>query len=145
MALKGRPKLGDEERRTAGFTNTRFNAEEWETVCAKAAAAGVTPTEWTRFAALERTPPRRRVIPELNQKAWHELARLAATLNGAMWRFRPGQEAELRALFETVRRELATVRGLLIGVNLGRADGDGSGDDLGGEPGGGRDRKRGGR
>jgi hypothetical protein len=53
----------------------------------KATAAGLTPTEWARQATLERDPPPRRAVPELNQKAWLELARLAVTLNGAMWRF----------------------------------------------------------
>jgi hypothetical protein len=120
--------MADGERRTAGFTNTRFNAEEWKVVCEKAEAAGLTPTEWTRYAALERHPPRRRVIPEINQEAWRELARLAATLNGAMWRFRPGQEVALREAFEAVRRELAAVRNELIGAGgAGAVEAEGEG------------------
>jgi hypothetical protein len=110
MGRLGRHKLPDEQRRTAGTLNVRFNQQEWETVEAKAEAAGVTPTEWARLASLGRNPPPRRVVPELNEKAWRELGKLAATLNGAMWRFRPGLEDGLRELFEIVRRELHQVR-----------------------------------
>ena len=115
MGKAGRLKLPDTERRTAGQLVVRLNARELEAVRRKAEEAGVTPTEWARYAALGRTPPPRQVIPELNRKAWLELSRLAATLNGAIWRFRPGEEDSLRAGVERVRRELAGVRNLLIG------------------------------
>jgi len=115
MGKAGRPKLTETERRTAGQLVVRLNQRERETVARKAEAAGVTPTEWARYAALGRTPPPRQVIPELNRKAWLELSKLAATLNGALWRFRPGGEDSLRADVERVRRELAGVRNLLIG------------------------------
>jgi hypothetical protein len=115
MAKLGRRKLPAEQRRTAGSLNVRFNRQEWATVEHKAAAAGVTPTEWARLAALGRNPPPRRVVPELNQQAWRELGRLAAALNGAMWRFRPGTEGGLREIFEAVRRELYAVRVQLKG------------------------------
>jgi len=110
MPRLGRRKLPDEQRRTAASLNVRFNLQEWETVEQKAAAAGLTPTEWARFATLERNPPPRRVVPELNQKAWRELGRLAATLNGAVVRFRPGTEDALSAIFYAVRQELYRVR-----------------------------------
>jgi hypothetical protein len=58
----------------------------------KASQAGVTPHEWARLAAPERDPPKRQVIPELNRDAWLEMARLMATLNGAVWRFQTGKE-----------------------------------------------------
>lgn len=115
MARRGRPKLPPAERRAAASLNVRFNETEWKKVEAKARAARLTPTQWARYAAMERNPPAPVVIPELNKSAWRELARLAATLNGAMWRFRPGAAESLRALFETVRRELAGVRRQLIG------------------------------
>lgn len=110
MARLGRRKLPDEQRRTAASLNVRFNRQEWAMVEHKAADAGVTPTEWARLAALDRTPPPRRVVPALNEAAWRELARLAATLNGAMWRFRPGAADGLRELFLSVRQELHHVR-----------------------------------
>lgn len=110
MARLGRRKLPDEQRRTAASLNVRFNQQEWNTVEAKSRSAGVTPTEWARLAALERHPPPRRTVPELNETAWRELARLAATLNGQMWRFRPGADDRLRELFLAVRQELHSVR-----------------------------------
>lgn len=76
----------------------------------------MTMHEWARLAALERDPPARPVIPELNREAWLEMAKLMATLNGAIWRFQGGREGDLRAAVESVRRELAAVRNLLIGV-----------------------------
>jgi hypothetical protein len=76
----------------------------------KADEAGVKPTEWARLAALERDPPPRRLVPELNEQAWRELGRLAATLNNAMWRFRPGAEDGLRELLLNVKEELHKVR-----------------------------------
>lgn len=115
MARLGRRKLPDEERRTAGALNIRFNQQEWIVVETKAAAAGVTPTEWARLAALGRNPPARPLVPELNQEAWRELARLAAAVNGAIWRFRPGAEDGLRTLLEDIRQELAGVRNRLKG------------------------------
>jgi hypothetical protein len=115
MAKRGRPKLPPAERRAAGSLNVRFNEAEWKKVTAKARAARMSPTEWARYAAIERNPPAPIIIPEVNKSAWRELARLAATLNGAMWRFRPGAEESLRALFEGVRRELGSVRRQLIG------------------------------
>lgn len=115
MARYGRPKLPDAERREALKVNVRFNEAERQIVEAKAAAAGVTATEWTRLAALERDPPERRVVPEVNRAAWLELARVAATLNGAIWRLKPQYEHGLMQLLEIVRRELGAVRNGLIG------------------------------
>lgn len=115
MGKYGRPRLPAGERRDAGALHIRLNEEERLIVDKKAAAAGVTPHEWARLAALERDPPERRVIPELNRGAWLEMAKLMATLNGAVWRFQPGREGSLRDAVEGVRQELAEVRNLLIG------------------------------
>lgn len=115
MGKYGRPKLPDNERREAGALHIRLNQEERKIVEEKAEAAGVTPHEWARLAALERDPPPRQFIPELNREAWLEMAKLMATLNGAIWRFREGGEGSLRAAVEGVHGELATVRNLLIG------------------------------
>jgi hypothetical protein len=111
----GRPKLPDGERREAGALHIRLNQTERKIVEEKASLAGVTPHEWSRLAALERDPPPRQFIPELNREAWLEMAKLMTTLNGAIWRFQEGREGSLRAAMESVRGELATVRNLLIG------------------------------
>lgn len=115
MARLGRRKLADHERRTAATLNVRLNEHELKTIEGKARQAGVTPTQWARFAALERDPPQRRIIPPLNQSAWLELSKLTATLNSAVWRFRPGSEQALSTLFEIVQHELASVRSQLVG------------------------------
>lgn len=115
MGKYGRPKLPAKERRDAGALHIRLNEEELRVVEEKASQAGVTTHEWARCAALERDPPKRQVIPELNQEAWLEMARLMSTLNGAIWRFPQGGEGSLRAVVEAMRGELAEVRNLLIG------------------------------
>ena len=115
MAKYGRPRMPDDERREAGALHIRLNQTERQIVEEKASSAGVTPHEWARSAALERDPPPRKIIPELNRQAWLEMARLMATLNGAIWRFQPGGEESVRDSVEAVRRELAEVRNLLIG------------------------------
>lgn len=115
MGNYGRPRLPDGARREAGALHIRLNQQERKLVEDKAAQAGVTPHEWARHAALNRNPPERRIIPELNREAWLEMAKLMATLNGAIWSFQPGGEESLGDAIEGVRRELATVRKLLIG------------------------------
>lgn len=115
MSPLGRRRLPDEQRRAAASLNVRFNKLEWEVVERKAAEAGVSPTEWARLAALDRNPPPRRTVPKINETAWRELARLVATLNGAVWRFRPGDEGGLRELLLSVRGELHSVRMALKG------------------------------
>ena len=115
MGKYGRPKLSDEERRDSLSLNVRLNAQEREIVERKAREAGVTPTEWARLAALERSPPARRVIPEINRDAWLVLARLAAILNNAAGQFQPGDGRELSVTLESLRHELAGVRNHLIG------------------------------
>jgi hypothetical protein len=119
MGKYGRPKLSDAERRTALTLNVRLNAGEREIVERKAREAGVTMTEWARLAALEKSPPARRVIPDINREAWLGLARLAATLNTALGRFRLGDKDELASLTEPLRGELAHVRNQLIGNDGG--------------------------
>lgn len=115
MGRYGRPKLPEAERRTALTLNVRFNEQEKEIVERKAHDAGVTVTEWARLAALEQRPPERRVIPEINREAWLELARLAATLNEAMWQFQSGDTCSLRVMIESVQAQLGDVRNRLIG------------------------------
>jgi DNA-binding response OmpR family regulator len=119
MGKYGRPKLSEKERRTALTLNVRLNAGEREIVERKAREASVTPTEWARLAALEQSPPARRVIPEINREAWLDLARLVATLNTALGRFRSGETDEWARLIEPLRGELALIRYRLIGNDGG--------------------------
>lgn len=115
MGKFGRPKLPDNKRREAGALHVRLNEEERKMVEEKASLAGVTMHEWARLAALERDPPPRQIVPELNREAWLKTAKLMSTLKAIIWRFQPGMEHSLRAALESVRDELAAVRKLLVG------------------------------
>lgn len=115
MGKYGRPKLSSDERRDSLSLNVRLNREEREIVERKAREAGVTPTEWARLAAMEKSPPARRVIPEINRAAWLDLAHLATMLNVTNERFKTGDDADIIRTFEELRRELASVRNGLIG------------------------------
>lgn len=115
MGKYGRPKLSTDARRDCLSLNVRLNREERETVERKAREAGVTVTEWARLAAVEKSPPARRVIPEINRVAWLELAPLAAMLNGANERFQNEDDPEITRTFDALRQELASVRNGLIG------------------------------
>lgn len=115
MGKYGRPTLDPGKRRDAGCLNIKLNQEEKAIVEEKACEAGVTPHEWARLAALERHPPPRQIIPELNKSAWRETARTLATLKGAIHRFQPDMDAPLRAILEGVRDELVAVRKSLVG------------------------------
>lgn len=116
MGKYGRPKLPEGERREAGALHIRLNREERRVIEDKASQAGVTPHEWARLAALERDPPKRRVIPEVNHEMWLKTAGLSATLDGTILGFRPGEGGASREALEAVRNELAAVRKLLLGV-----------------------------
>lgn len=118
MGRYGRPKLPDHVRRTAGTISIRLNHEERQIVEEKASQAGVTPHEWARLAALQRDPPFRQLIPEINCEASLEMARLMATLNGAVWRFQPGAEGAIREAIERLMNELAGLKKMLIGASL---------------------------
>ena len=115
MGKFGRPKLPSNKRREAGALHVRLNQEERKIVEEKAREAGVTPHEWARLAALERNPPPRQIVPELNKAAWRDTAKTLASLKTALWRLQPGMEDSLRAMLEGVKDELVTVRKLLVG------------------------------
>lgn len=116
MGRYGRPKLPESERREASALHIRLNKEERRVVEEKASQAGVTPHEWARLAALERDPPKRQVIPEVNHEMWLKTAGLSATLNDTILGLRPGEKGASREALEAVRDELAAVRKLLLGV-----------------------------
>jgi hypothetical protein len=111
----GRPKLPAHKRRDAATLNIRLNQEEREIVEEKARDAGITVHEWARFAALERHPPLRPIVPEINHAAWLQTGELMETLTGTIHRLREGRQGSLLAAVEGIRAELATVRNLLLG------------------------------
>jgi len=115
MGKYGRPRLTDEKRRSITLP-IRLNSDELAVIEAKAKEAGISPSAWMRLAAQERNPPPRRVLPELNREAWKELAQVSRNLSDAMWKFEAGDESNLGAVVEQMRRELAVVRNQLVGT-----------------------------
>jgi hypothetical protein len=70
--------------------------------------------EWLRMAALDELPP---AVPELNVRAWSELARLAANLNQAQASInRSDCDNHQVELLEYLRDAVATLRRELVGV-----------------------------
>jgi hypothetical protein len=112
----GRPKLPAAQRRDAATINVRLNQEEKTIAEERAHDAGVTVHEWARFAALERHPPARPIVPEINREIWDKTEDSLTVLTRAIWRFQPGMEEVLRLSLESVRDDLAEVRNLLLGV-----------------------------
>lgn len=119
MGRYGRPKSNPDQRRDAARINIRLNQEERLIVEEKARDAGVPVHEWARLAALERHPPARPIIPEINHEAWHQTAKTLATLKGAIYRSQPGADAELMTLLESVKDELVGLRKSLVGGGRG--------------------------
>lgn len=115
MGKYGRPRLTDEKRRSITLP-VRLNDDELVVIEAKAIEAGISPSAWMRLAAQERNPPPRRVLPELNWKAWKELSQVSRDLRNAVRNFKSGSDSELGARVEQMRRELAAVRNQLIGT-----------------------------
>jgi hypothetical protein len=115
MGKYGRPRLPEGERRDAGALHVRLNREERRVVEEKASQAGVTAHEWARLAALERDPPPRQIIPELNREAWLRTAHQVDALELTVRRFKPGEEDCVMEAVEGVRRELKAVRKLFLG------------------------------
>ena len=70
--------------------------------------------EWLRVAALDQLPP---TVPEINVRAWAELARLAANLNQAQAAINSGDCNNHQVeLLEYLRNAVATLRRELVGV-----------------------------
>ena len=70
--------------------------------------------EWLRIAALDQLPP---TVPELNVRAWSELARLAVNLNQAQASINRGDcDNHHVELLDYLRDAVATLRRELVGV-----------------------------
>ena len=70
--------------------------------------------EWMRMAALDQLPP---TVPEVNVRAWSDLARLAANLNQAQAAINRGDAVGHQVeLLEDLRQAVNTLRRELVGV-----------------------------
>ena len=75
-----RPSLPPIQLRTRTL-GVRLSAHEWETLVARAAAAGQRPTAFVRAAALTRSRPSRAAAEVASAEERRELRRIGANLN----------------------------------------------------------------
>lgn len=85
----------------------RVNVSEWDQLQVKASSMGMSPAQWLRHAALTRMLPRR-PAPELNRRAYADLARVGGNLNQLAKAANEGRAIEdigdlLRELLTTLR------------------------------------------
>ena len=77
---------------------------------------GIACGEWLRMAALDAVPAS---VPSINQKAWIELARLAANLNQAQAAINRGEANEHQAqTLADLHASVSALRLSLLGVRL---------------------------
>ena len=105
---RGHPKLTDNECRK-NCVSVRLNEVELELLNHRRGA--LKRGEWLRMAALDQLPP---AIPELNQKAWVELAKAAANLNQIAANLNHGELVDI----QVIRDELIKFRNDLVGLNI---------------------------
>lgn len=103
--------------RNAKAYNVRYSSDEQLLIAAKALCAGTTPTEWIRAASLERRPPARKSVPEINREAWLALADLTTTINSKIWDY--SEDGELHKSISALRAEITTLRLELMGQSGG--------------------------
>jgi hypothetical protein len=119
----GRPK-SDNPRTT--YISVRVTPEEKAAI--QAMAGDGSAGEMLRSMALGRKAKLPRAVPELNREAWAELSRTASNLNQLAHHANATGEIQSAlddAIHET-RRQLADVRGLLMGRLPEEDDDDGS-------------------
>ncbi len=124
MGHFGRKRLPPSQRRSTTI-GIRFTLVERLTLQMKAQAAGCTVTRLIRTAALdlELQPPV--VVPAINREAWLELARLAASLKGSLWR--TNSDERLASELRNMSRKLDEVRAQLRGDSCNDEDADEAG------------------
>lgn len=111
----GRPK-GDPGAVRSATIGVRVSADEYATLCQRAAHMHMAPAQWLREAALTRrlpSPP----AAAINRDQYVELARLAANLNQLTHLANQGQNVTIASgLLERLIEETRCLRQALIGV-----------------------------
>ncbi len=100
-----RPKLSEEEKKSKHISG-RVTKKDFEKI--NNLRGKMKPLAWLIETALRKPP---RLIPEINQKAWAELARVSANLNQISKKLNQGS-GEL----DQARAEISELRKKLIGV-----------------------------
>lgn len=116
MKRGGRPRIEDEKRRSLSLPPVKVNAEERSRIEEKAKAAHLSISAWQRYAALERNPPRPRVIPPINQESWLQLAADLRELRHLKLYFLAEGIGSVVTILEEIEKELKAVRHQLLGV-----------------------------
>lgn len=102
--------LPADERRTH-CVSVRLNARELQLLDERRARVGMQRGEYLRVAALKRIP---RSIPEINRRAYSELARAAANLNQIARHLNAGDALSDALSLDEVRKALHQFRLALI-------------------------------
>lgn len=113
---RGRPKIDAAEKRSLSLPPVKVNEVERIRIEAQAQAAGVSVSTWMRYAAQEIAPPKRRVIPPLNQAAWLELGDELNSLRRLRWQLECDGERAVISALRRVEGELKMLRSRLIGA-----------------------------
>lgn len=93
----------------------RVNPAEWEALQLRARHMGMSPAQWLRTAALSRRmplPP----VPEVNRKAYGELARLGVNLNQIAKAANAGRTAVPFGLLRELLSQITYLQASLMGV-----------------------------
>lgn len=109
----GRPPKNADDRRTepVGF---RCTESEMIELRQRAGQAGLTVGEFCRRAALGKSMPAPKIVPEVNREAYADLARASGNLNQVV---KMTQTAGMKTeSLETLRKALSNFRLKLIGV-----------------------------
>lgn len=110
----GRPPVDPELRREQRF-GFRCSEKEAERIRTKAEAAGLTPGEFARQAALSQKV--KSGVPEINREAYQQLTRIGANLNQLTKAVNSG-EANLDAeVLEDLRESLRRLQAQIAGVD----------------------------
>ena len=119
----GRPRKGEDEIRRP--RDIWISDDEWSDIKSRADAARLPIRQYVRHAALGR---RIRPLPTVaNIDAWQRLARTTANLNQLAYHANTSGDvdlAELSPVLSSLRDDVESLRGLLLGVDHDDDDGD---------------------
>ncbi len=112
----GRPKIDADAKRSLSLPPIKVNEVERIRIEAQAQAAGLPVSTWARYAAQNIAPPKRRIIPQLNQEAWLQLGDELISLRRLKWKLETDGERAVVAALGRVEEEMKQLRNKLIGA-----------------------------
>lgn len=112
----GRPRLSPEERRSLSLPAVKVTPLERIRIESKAEQAGLTVSDWIRFTAQERTPPRRAIVPKINQDAWSALGLRLNELHKIIWQIESNRGTGKNAVLLEIKEEIKSLRNALLGT-----------------------------